>query len=236
MAVQNFSVQMSGAAASRKKSKKGLVIGLSVGIAIPLIAATAVVLVALGLFNPTPSNPFPDLKVREARIYYGENFDQLKQAFPKIEKIGRYSYSLERSGEQRVDGFVRADKETGETKLVYWKTTMNHTGLANGISIGDSYKRISVEYPDAMCSTELGYGSPAHKYNPETDPCVSFSVYMDDNGTPYSYEKYEKKRVDSIREQGNFDLAKWYLLSFTVENGQITEIIFGDLTAIQLGK
>ena len=61
-------------------------------------------------------------------------------------EIGRYSYSLERSGEQRVDGFVRADKETGETKLVYWRTTMNHTGLSNGISVGDSYEKILTEY------------------------------------------------------------------------------------------
>ena len=112
---------------------------------------------------------------------------------------------------------------------------MDHTGLANGISIGDSYEKILTEYPDAMCSTEMVYGSLAHKYNPETDSRVSFVVYMDENGNTYSHTEYEQKRADSIREQGNFDLAKWYGLYFTVENGRITRIIFGDLVALQQG-
>lgn len=235
MEAQNLAAQTSGAAASGKKSKKGLGIGLSVGIAILLIAATAVVLVALGLFDPAPSSPFPVLKVEQTQIYYGEDLDQLEEAFPNIEKITESIYSLERSGDQRVDGFIRADKETGETKLVYWRTTMNHTGLSNGISVGDSYEKILTEYPDAMCSTEMGYGGPAHKYNPETDPRVSFTVYMDENGNTYSPVEYEKKRADRISE-GNFDFAKWYGLYFTVENGRITMIDFGDLVAIQVGK
>lgn len=235
MAAQNFSVQMSGAAARGKKSKKGLVIGLSVGLAVLLIAAAAVILVALALFNPAPSSPFPVLKVEQTQIYYGEDLDQLEEAFPNMEKNTEFFYSLKQSGDQRVDGFIRADKETGETKLVYWRTTMNHTGLSNGISVGDSYEKILTEYPDAMCSTEMGYGGPAHKYNPETDPRVSFTVYMDENGNTYSPVEYEKKRADRISE-GNFDFAKWYGLYFTVENGRITMIDFGDLMAIQVGE
>ena len=215
MAAQNFSVQMSGAAARGKKSKKGLVIGLSVGLAVLLIAAAAVILVALALFNPAPSSPFPVLKVEQTQIYYGEDLDQLEEAFPNMEKNTEFFYSLKQSGDQRVDGFIRADKETGETKLVYWRTTMNHTGLSNGISVCDSYEKILTEYPDAMCSTEMGYGGPAHKYNPETDPRVSFTVYMDENGNTYSPVEYEKKRADRISE-GNFDFAKWYGLYFTV--------------------
>lgn len=112
---------------------------------------------------------------------------------------------------------------------------MDHTGLANGISIGDSYEKILTEYPDAMCSTEMVYGRLAHKYNPETDSRVSFVVYMDENGNTYSPVEYEQKRADSIREQGNFDLAKWYGLYFTVENGRITMIDFGELRAMQCG-
>lgn len=225
-----------GAAASvQKKSKKGLVIGLSVGMAILLIVAAAVVLAALGLFNPAPSSPFPVLKVEQTQIYYGEDLDQLEEAFPNMEKNTEFFYSLKQSGDQRVDGFIRADKETGETKLVYWRTTMNHTGLSNGISVGDSYEKILTEYPDAMCSTEMGYGGPAHKYNPETDPRVSFTVYMDENGNTYSPVEYEKKRADRISE-GNFDFAKWYGLYFTVENGRIAMIDFGDLMAIQVGE
>lgn len=235
MAAQNFSVQMSGAAARGKKSKKGLVIGLSVGLAVLLIAAAAVILVALALFNPAPSSPFPVLKVEQTQIYYGEDLDQLEEAFPNMEKNTEFFYSLKQSGDQRVDGFIRADKETGETKLVYWRTTMNHTGLSNGISVGDSYEKILTEYPDAMCSTEMGYGGPAHKYNPETDPRVSFTVYMDENGNTYSPVEYEKKRADRISE-GNFDFAKWYGLYFTVENGRITMIDFGDIMAIQVGE
>lgn len=233
----NFNGQMGyGAAAPvQKKSKKGLIIGLSVGIAILLIAATAVVLVALGLFNPAPSSPFPILETGQTQIYFGEDFDQLEEDFPNMEKKRTSTYVLEQSGNQRVACYVRTDKETGETKLVHWWTNMDHTGLANGISIGDSYERILAEYPDAICSTEMVYGSLAHKYNPETDSCVSFWVYMDENGNTYSYAEYEQKRADSIREQGNFDLAKWYALDFTVENGQITRIIFGDLVALQQG-
>ena len=218
----------------QKKSKKGLIIGLSVGIAILLIAATAVVLVALGLFDPAPSSPFPVLKVEQTQIYYGEDLDQLEEAFPNIEKITESIYSLERSGDQSVGCLVRADKERGETKLVQWITTMNNTGLANGISIGDSYEKISTKYPDAMCSTEIRPNNPS-KYDPEIDASVYFTVYMDENGNTYSYAEYEQKRADSIREQGNFDLAKWYALDFTVENGQITRIIFGDLVALQQG-
>ena len=239
MEAQNLVAQTSGAAASGKKSKKGLIIGLSVGIAILLIAATAVVLVALGLFDPAPSSPFPVLKVEQTQIYYGEDLDQLEEAFPNIEKITEpiYSlehYSLEQSGDQSVGCLVRADKERGETKLVQWITTMNNTGLANGISIGDSYEKISTKYPDAMCSTEIRPNNPS-KYDPEIDASVYFTVYMDENGNTYSYAEYEQKRADSIREQGNFDLAKWYALDFTVENGQITRIIFGDLVALQQG-
>lgn len=234
MEAQNLAAQTSGAAASGKKSKKGLGIGLSVGIAILLIAATAVVLVALGLFDPAPSSPFPVLKVEQTQIYYGEDLDQLEEAFPNIEKITESIYSLERSGDQSVGCLVRADKERGETKLVQWITTMNNTGLANGISIGDSYEKISTKYPDAMCSTEIRPNNPS-KYDPEIDASVYFTVYMDENGNTYSYAEYEQKRADSIREQGNFDLAKWYALDFTVENGQITRIIFGDLVALQQG-
>ena len=115
---------------------------------------------------------------------------------------------------------------------------MDHTGIANGISIGDSYERILAEYPDAMCSTEMVYGDPAqkHKYNPETDSSVYFSVYMDENGNTYSHTEYEKKRFDSISEQGSFDSTKWYVLYFGVENGQITEITFGDLMAMGTGR
>ena len=222
------------AKASGKKSRKGLVISLSLG-GVLLVLVTVVIMFASGLFNSASSSPFPVLKVEQTQIYYGENFDSLEKEFPnKEEKRGSY-YSLERSGDQRVGCLVRADKETGETKMVQWWTDMDHTGIANRISIGDSYERILAEYPDAMCSTEVGYGAP-RKYNPETDSRVSFVVYMDENGNTYSHTEYEKKRFDSIREQGNFDLAKWYGLYFTVENGRITMIDFGDLGAIQQGR
>ena len=236
MQESNFNGQIGyGAAAPvQKKSKKGFIIGLSLG-GVLLVLVTVVIMFASGLFNSASSSPFPVLDTGKTQIYYGENFDSLEKEFPnKEEKRGSF-YSLERSGDQSVSCLVRADKETGETKLVHWMTNMDHTGLANGISIGDSYERILAEYPDAMCSTEMGYGSSAHKYNPETDSRVSFVVYMDENGNTYSYAEYEQKRADSIREQGNFDLAKWYALDFTVENGQITRIIFGDLVALQQG-
>lgn len=231
----NFNGQMGyGAAAPvQKKSKKGLIIGLSLG-GVLLILVTVVILFASGLFNSTSSSPFPVLKVEQTQIYYGEDLDQLEEAFPNIEKITESIYSLERSGDQSVGCLVRADKERGETKLVQWITTMNNTGLANGISIGDSYEKISTKYPDAMCSTEIRPNNPS-KYDPEIDASVYFTVYMDENGNTYSYAEYEQKRADSIREQGNFDLAKWYALDFTVENGQITRIIFGDLVALQQG-
>ena len=233
MEAQNLAAQTSGAAASGKKSKKGLGIGLSLG-GVLLVLVTVVIMFASGLFNSASSSPFPVLKVEQTQIYYGENFDSLEKEFPnKEEKRGSY-YSLERSGDQSVGCLVRADKERGETKLVQWITTMNNTGLANGISIGDSYEKILTEYPDAMCSTEMVYGSLAHKYNPETDSRVSFVVYMDENGNTYSPVEYEKKRADRISE-GNFDFAKWYGLYFYVENGRITMIDFGDLVALQQG-
>ncbi|WP_418596214.1 zinc-ribbon domain-containing protein [Hominenteromicrobium sp.] len=231
----NFNGQMGyGAAAPvQKKSKKGLIIGLSLG-GVLLVLVTVVIMFASGLFNSASSSPFPVLDTGKTQIYYGENFDSLEKEFPnKEEKRGSY-YSLERSGDQSVGCLVRADKERGETKLVQWITTMNNTGLANGISIGDSYEKISTKYPDAMCSTEIRPNNPS-KYDPEIDASVYFTVYMDENGNTYSYAEYEQKRADSIREQGNFDLAKWYALDFTVENGQITRIIFGDLRAKQLG-
>ena len=232
----NFNGQMGyGAAAPvQKKSKKGLIIGLSLG-GVLLVLVTVVIMFASGLFNPAPSSPFPVLKVEQTQIYYGEDLDQLEEAFPNMEKNTEFFYSLKQSGDQRVRCLVRADKETGETKLVCWTTDMDHTGIANRISIGDSYERTLAEYPDAMCSTEVAYGAP-RKYNPETDSRVSFVVYMDENGNTYSHTEYEKKRFDSIREQGNFDLAKWYGLYFTVENGRITMIDFGDLGAIQQGR
>ena len=222
------------AASVQKKSKKGLIIGLSLG-GVLLVLVTVVIMFASGLFNPAPSSPFPVLKVEQTQIYYGEDLDQLEEAFPNMEKNTEFFYSLKQSGDQRVRCLVRADKETGETKLVCWTTDMDHTGIANRISIGDSYERILAEYPDAMCSTEVAYGAP-RKHNPETDSRVSFVVYMDENGNTYSHTEYEKKRFDSIREQGNFDLAKWYGLYFTVENGRITMIDFGDLGAIQQGR
>ena len=222
-----------GAAAPvQKKSKKGLIIGLSLG-GVLLVLVTVVIMFASGLFNSASSSPFPVLDTGKTQIYYGENFDSLEKEFPNKEEVRGSVYSLERSGDQHLNCIVRVNKETGERKLVYWRTTMNNTGLTNGILIGDSYERISAEYPDAMCSTEMRPNNPS-KYDPETDASVYFTVYMDENGNTYSYAEYEQKRADSIREQGNFDLAKWYALFFTVENGQITEIAFGDLIAIQM--
>lgn len=236
MEALNFSAPMrGGAAVSGKKSKKGLAIGLSVGIATLLIAAAAAVLVALGLFNPAPSSPFPILEAGQTQIYYGENLDQLEKEFPNMENKRTSTYVLEQSENQSVACLVRADEETGETKLVFWTTTMNHTGIANGISIGDSYERILAEYPDAMCSTETRLNNPS-KYDPETDSSVYFTVYMDENGNTYSYTEYDKKRADSFMEHENFDLAQWYALDFTVENGQITQIMFGDLVALQQNR
>ena len=55
-------------------------------------------------------------------------------------------------------------------------------------------------------------------------------------GNTYSHTEYEKKRFDSIREQVSFDFTKWYELHFDVENGQITEIYFADLVAMQQGR
>ena len=236
MQESNFNGQIGyGAAAPvQKKSKKGLIIGLSLG-GVLLVLVTVVIMFASGLFNSASSSPFPVLDTGKTQIYYGENFDSLEKEFPNKEEVRGSVYSLERSGDQHLNCIVRVNKETGERKLVYWRTTMNNTGLTNGISIGDSYERILAEYPDAMCSTEMGYGSSAHKYNPETDSRVSFVVYMDENGNTYSYAEYGQKRADSIREQGNFDLAKWYGLYFDVENGRITQIDFGDLAAIQQG-
>ena len=233
---QNFHGQIGYGAAVpvQKKSKKGLVIGLSVGMAILLIAAAAVILFASGLFNPAPSSLFPVLDTGKTQIYYGESFDSLEKEFLNMEKRGSL-YSLKQSGDQGLSCSVRTDKETGETKLVYWRTTMNNTGIANGISINDSYERILAEYPDAVCSTEMRYNNPG-KYDPETDSRVSFIVYMDENGNTYSYMEYEKKRIASIREQVDFDLAKWYAISFNVEDGQITLIDFGDLAAVQQGR
>ena len=235
MQESNFNGQIGyGAAAPvQKKSKKGLIIGLSLG-GVLLVLVTVVIMFASGLFNSASSSPFPVLDTGKTQIYYGENFDSLEKEFPnKEEKRGSF-YSLERSGDQSVSCLVRADKETGETKLVHWTTNMDHTGIANGISIGDSYERILAEYPDAMCSTEIRPNNPS-KYDPETDSRVYFTFYMDENGNTYSYVEYEKKRADSIREHGNFDLAKWYALDFTVENGRITQIDFGDLVALMQG-
>ena len=235
MQESNFNGQIGyGAAAPvQKKSKKGLIIGLSLG-GVLLVLVTVVIMFASGLFNSASSSPFPVLDTGKTQIYYGENFDSLEKEFPnKEEKRGSF-YSLERSGDQSVSCLVRADKETGETKLVHWTTNMDHTGIANGISIGDSYERILAEYPDAMCSTEIRPNNPS-KYDPEIDASVYFTVYMDENGNTYSYAEYEQKRADSIREHGNFDLAKWYALDFTVENGRITQIDFGDLVALMQG-
>ena len=235
MQESNFNGQIGyGAAAPvQKKSKKGIIIGLSLG-GVLLVLVTVVIMFASGLFNSASSSPFPVLDTGKTQIYYGENFDSLEKEFPnKEEKRGSF-YSLERSGDQSVSCLVRADKETGETKLVHWMTNMDHTGIANGISIGDSYERILAEYPDAMCSTEIRPNNPS-KYDPETDSRVYFTFYMDENGNTYSYVEYEKKRADSIREHGNFDLAKWYALDFTVENGRITQIDFGDLVALMRG-
>ena len=235
MQESNFNGQIGyGAAAPvQKKSKKGLIIGLSLG-GVLLVLVTVVIMFASGLFNSASSSPFPVLDTGKTQIYYGENFDSLEKEFPnKEEKRGSF-YSLERSGDQSVSCLVRADKETGETKLVHWMTNMDHTGIANGISIGDSYERILAEYPDAMCSTEIRPNNPS-KYDPETDSRVYFTFYIDENGNTYSYVEYEKKRADSIREHGNFDLAKWYALDFTVENGRITQIDFGDLVALMRG-
>ena len=235
MQESNFNGQIGyGAAAPvQKKSKKGLIIGLSLG-GVLLVLVTVVIMFASGLFNSASSSPFPVLDTGKTQIYYGENFDSLEKEFPNKEEKRGSVYSLERSGDQSVSCLVRADKETGETKLVHWMTNMDHTGIANGISIGDSYERILAEYPDAMCSTEIRPNNPS-KYDPETDSIVYFTFYMDENGNTYSYVEYEKKRADSIREHGNFDLAKWYALDFTVENGRITQIDFGDLVALMRG-
>lgn len=70
----------------------------------------------------------------------------------------------------------------------------------------------------------------------ETDSSVSFLVYMDENGNTYSWTEYKKKYAASFSERGSFDFTKWYGLYFDVENGQITQIAFGDLRAMEQGR
>ena len=113
MQESNFNGQIGyGAAAPvQKKSKKGLIIGLSLG-GVLLVLVTVVIMFASGLFNSASSSPFPVLDTGKTQIYYGENFDSLEKEFPnKEEKRGSF-YSLERSGDQSVSCLVRADKET----------------------------------------------------------------------------------------------------------------------------
>ena len=71
------------AAPVQKKSKKGLIIGLSLG-GVLLVLVTVVIMFASGLFNSASSSPFPVLKVEQTQIYYGEDLDQLEEAFPNI--------------------------------------------------------------------------------------------------------------------------------------------------------
>ena len=218
----------------QKKSKKGLIIGLSIGGGILLAAIVAVILFASGLFNPASYSPFPVLDTGKAQIYYGESFDSLERKFPDIKKAGDKSYNayiLEQSSNQILACLIREDKKTGEKKLVRWGTTVEHMGLTNGISIGDSYEKILEEYPDAMCSTEMESDN-MRKYDPEKDLIERFKVYMDEKGNTYSPVEAQEK-LDIIYENGTEEeLTKWYVLDFIVASGQIIKIDFCDLQAL----
>ena len=224
------------------KSKKGLIIGLCAGGGALLLCAAVVLVLALFAFRSSggeSSGPFPVLELNGASASYGDRLDALQPQFPQLSEPEGMDARYPLTADGAAFAYFRGDPESAasEKVLAGWLTTLPGSGIRGGISVGDSYQEIQKAYPKALSSQEVQAqmtGEEAEPYDPSRVGRTSYVVYLDANGTQYSFSEYNTALGEARTSGEHVDLTQWLMVDFQVEGQEITRITFGDMQMLQM--
>ena len=205
----------------KKKSKKGLIIGLSVGggVLVILLAVIVAVFVLLG------GGKTPTMTYKGMTFSYGMeiDLDKLERKFPEMEVVGRGTYWLD----DGVAIFLRQDERTGKMKLAAVYLNQESSAKMNGVSIGDSERSFCAAFPQAD-----------HPISPDGTVVISldYSFYIYEGEVyhpgPFGELLYEAQRSgddEKIRALNTETL----MFSATVRDGEVVYMAFGDIFALK---
>ena len=206
-----YYAQPSPAGTAVKKSKKGLIIGLSVGGGVLLILIVVLILVFSGVFKG--SGNIPSLVYDENTITYGMPYEDVEDMVSDI-----YLYdedtTLAFSEEMGNTTLLVRDEET----VVGWYIQDRGTELSSGLKVGDRFSKMEELYPDAEYT---GSGS----FDPDSDYAGEFIVYYDPSGNICTEDQYEDYVDDA---DGDEELAALRIMVIAIENGRVLDIILSD--------
>ncbi len=210
------------AAPKKKKTNKGLIIGVSVasGVLVLLIAVAVVLFLLLG------GGKTPTMTYKGMTFSYGMeiDLDKLERKFPEMEVVGRDTYWLD----DDVGLFLREDRETGKLTLAYFALTGESSAKINGVSVGDSERSFCAAFPQAEHPTDM-IGGTVHENQ---------YIYYLWKGKTFSYAEYQDQMM-AYRLEGN-ELAansmrlEALMVQAYVEDGEVIRIIFGDTMALTM--
>lgn len=209
------------AAPKKKKTNKGLIIGLSVasGVLVLLIAVAVILFLLLG------GGKNPTMTYKGMTFSYGMevDLDKLERKFPELEEVGRGSYRLD----DDVRLFLREDRETGKLTLAYFALTGESSAKINGVSVGDSERSFCAAFPQADHPSRYGGGVYENEY-----------VFYIWRGKTFSYAEYQDQllafNLEGNEQAVNSMRLEALMLDVYVEDGEIVRIFFGDTMALTM--
>ena len=194
-----------------KKSKKGLIIGLSVGGGALLILIVVLIFVLSGLFKS--GGDLPSLVYDDNTISYGTPFEDVEEMVSDI-FLYEGDPTLAFSDEMGNTTLLVRDEET----VVGWYIQDRGTEISSGLKVGDRFSKMEELYPDAEYN---GSGT----FDPDEDYTGEFIVYYDPAGYICSEDQYEEY-VDNADDDD--ELAALRVMVITIEDGRVKDIIFSD--------
>ncbi len=206
-----YYAQSSRAGAAVKKSKKGFIIGLSVGGGVLLILIVVLILVLSGIFKS--GGNLPSLVYDDNTISYGTPFKDVEEMVSDI-----YLYegdsTLAFSDEMGNTTLLVRDEET----VVGWYIQDRGTEISSGLKVGDRFSKMEELYPDA----EYNGSGP---FDPDEGYAGEFIVYYDPSGYICTEDQYEEY-VDNADDDD--ELAALRVMVITIKDGRVKDIIFSD--------
>ncbi len=215
----------------KKKSKKGLIIGLSVGggVLVILLAVIVAVFVLLG------GNKGPTMTYKGMTFSYGMevDLDKLESRFPDIELGGKeYQWGSETVSERYCwleEGTVlilRTDDITEITKVVAFCVYEGSSAQINGVRVGASEYSFYRAFPQATRSVAPDEYAGDYVY--------FFCIYKGKvYDLPEYYDQLEAYR-DAKNEEGFYGLLNdaLKLNALMTEEDMVRNIFFGDAKAV----
>lgn len=204
----------------KKKSKKGLIIGLSVGggVLVILLAVIVAVFVLLG------GTKEPTMTCGGMTFSYGMtvDLDDLERRFPDMETRTGSLYILD-GGAGLI---IREDPITGETTVVGMVMPSGSVAKMNGVRAGASVRSFCSAFPQAE--------HPVLLDGTENENAYSFYIY---DGKVYNYAEYMDQlmayRIEGDEEASREMQMYALMLSAMVRDGKVISISFGDVMALQ---